>query len=89
MAHHIFFDHTFFRFIGLLFRFWYITLPVILLIYYNVRKKIQIIQAQFFGSSGQETQETEDEIIDADFIISKNLHLCSCLHDIVHKVECK
>ena len=59
----------FFRFIGLLFRFWYITLPVILLIYYNVRKKIQIIQAQFFGSSGQETQETEDEIIDADFTV--------------------
>ena len=59
----------FFKFIGLLIRFWYISLPVILLIYFNIRKKIHIIQAQFFGSSNQEAPETEEEIIDADFTV--------------------
>jgi len=60
----------FFRFIGLMIVYWYISVPIILAIYFYMRKKIQIFKSQIFGGTNQQAKPDEDEtIIDAEYTV--------------------
>lgn len=62
----------FFRFIGLIFRFWYISGPIILAIYFYFKRKIAILKQEMFNqfsSSSNRKDSGADEIIDAEFTV--------------------
>lgn len=59
----------FFRFIGFLIRFWYISLPIILALYFYLRRRFAILSRKIFGNAA-ETEETQSEdVIDAEFTV--------------------
>ncbi len=62
----------FFRFIGLIFRFWYISVPIILAIYFYFKRKIAILKQEMFNQSRKSSNKKDsgaDEIIDAEFTV--------------------
>ena len=63
--------NLFFRFIGLLIRFWYISIPVILAAYFYLRKRISILNHHMFGKNSDSQSEpgNDEDIIDADFTV--------------------
>jgi len=61
----------FFRFIGLMFRYWYVSLPIILAIYFYFRRKITLLRQNIFGSNSQggKPEKSDDKVIDAEFTV--------------------
>jgi len=61
----------FFKFIGILFRFWYISLPIILAIYFYIRRRFRILAGKIYrsSSSNQDSSRADEDIVEAEYTV--------------------